>query len=639
MSLPFTSDVLDSPETGASLRAGASDSERQRFFDQLDDGCCIIEKLDTPSGEPSDYRYIEANAVFGQESGVSDVQGKTIRACFPGIEEAWYEGYDAVVASGAPLRMTRHLSPFGRVLELYVCRLGDEGSRRLGIRFKDITDRAMEIERLRLLFRDTPGFMAILRGPDHVVEIANEAYLDLVGYRDLVGKPLVTSLPEAAAQGYVAILDEVYRTGTPYLGQGARLDVPDFPGGPPMEKYVNFVYQPMFEGSMEPVGIFVQGHVVTDEYLAQRALIVADRHKDQFIATLAHELRNPLAPIRMAARVLQIPQLPARVATETIGIIARQADHMARLLDDLLDIARVSKNLMLLQKSFVTVESLVMMALETAGALIEIKKHRLAVNHQDAFMEIEADPVRITQVISNILTNAAKYTDIGGEITVSTRLEGSDCVISVTDSGIGLPATALTSIFTMFAQEKSALERSEGGLGIGLALARGLVELHEGSIEASSPGLGHGSKFTVRLPNARRRAPLLPLSLGHAPAVVRQKTILVVDDNVDLVTTLASFLELLGHRVLTASSGPQALALAANDVPDVAILDIGMPEMNGYELAIQIRRTSWGEKIFLVAATGWGQEGDKDRAVLAGFDVHLTKPIAIETLEELLARP
>jgi CheY-like chemotaxis protein len=284
----------------------------------------------------------------------------------------------------------------------------------------------------------------------------------------------------------------------------------------------------------------------------------------------------------------------------------------------------------------VRVDEVIGTAIEAARPLIEAKGQHLSVQHRDGLIELEADPIRLTQIVSNLLTNAAKYSDAGASIAIESRLEEHACVISIRDSGIGLSRESLSNIFQIFSQERDALDRSEGGLGIGLALAKGLVTLHGGTIEAHSEGVGKGSTFTVTLPCTSGRARVRAGAPQHAAIPGKGKRILLADVNVDLVAVLAEFLEIAGHQVFIAHDGQAALELAAQHRPDAAILDVGMPRMNGYDLARAIRLEAWGRDILLIAATGWGHEDDKFKAKAAGFDQHLTKPFAMDLLQAML---
>ena len=375
---------------------------------------------------------------------------------------------------------------------------------------------------------------------------------------------------------------------------------------------------------------------ITARKLAERALVDADRRKDEFLATLAHELRNPLAPIRNAAHILSNAAVTPATLQKSSAIVSRQVAHMARLLDDLLDVARITRGQLVLKKEYVSVQTVITAAIETARPIIDAKQHRLEVLVPDETIWVEADPIRVAQVISNLLTNAGKYSDAGASIKVQLKLLNAyQCQLSVTDTGIGMSAVALESVFQMFAQEDAALERSEGGLGIGLALVKGLVELHGGTIEAYSAGVGRGSEFTLRMPVSQQAPHLTAQSapLHHASA---GRHIIIADDNKDAVESLATLLELQGHTVSSAHDGLTAFDLARALHPSVMLLDIGMPGLNGYELAKRLRQEAWGKNMILIAATGWGQDDDRMRAFASGFDAHLTKPFDPAELISLL---
>jgi PAS domain S-box-containing protein len=367
---------------------------------------------------------------------------------------------------------------------------------------------------------------------------------------------------------------------------------------------------------------------IEDSRAAAQVLQHADRQKDEFLATLAHELRNPLAPIRTAVQLLISPGSTTEVRERATAVIGRQVGHMAHLLDDLIDIARITRRRLVLKKEWVSVDELVETALETARPLAHDKKQTLGASVASSGLRLVADPVRVAQILSNLLNNASKYTDVGGRITLEVVLEDQDLCFSVTDSGIGMSEAAIGNIFTMFAQEQSALDRSEGGLGIGLALVKGLVELHGGSVSAHSEGANLGSRFVVRLPGSAPAPALAAASVAEASAAQpgRVRTVLLADDNRDVADVLAELLRLDGHIVHTVNDGLKAVELAAQLRPDVLVLDIGMPGMNGYEVARHVRAQPWGSRPLLIAATGWGQDDDRKKALAAGFDLHLTKP-------------
>jgi CheY-like chemotaxis protein len=377
----------------------------------------------------------------------------------------------------------------------------------------------------------------------------------------------------------------------------------------------------------------------TEKKLAEEALKEADRRKDEFLATLAHELRNPLAPIRNAVELMRRGSGDGAVTEMARSVMERQVGQMVRLVDDLLDISRITRGKLHLRKERVELAAVVTRAVEASRPLIDAQAHNLTVTLPQEPVHLEADPIRLAQVLSNLLTNAAKYTEKGGHIWLTAERHGAWVVLSVRDTGIGIAAGDLPRLFEMFSQVAPALERSQGGLGIGLALVRVLVELHGGGVEARSAGPGRGSEFTVRLPvvaaQAQRRPE--PSADGEKSCAGLNCRILVADDLRDSADSLALVLRLAGHEVQTAHDGLEAVQAAAAFRPEVALLDIGMPKMNGYEAARHIRQQPWGKRTVLIAVTGWGQEEDKRRATEAGFDHHLTKPVEPAALEKLLA--
>jgi signal transduction histidine kinase/CheY-like chemotaxis protein len=373
---------------------------------------------------------------------------------------------------------------------------------------------------------------------------------------------------------------------------------------------------------------------------AEAALRDSDRRKDEFLATLAHELRNPLAPIRQAALIAKTPTATEAQRRWSHDVIERQVHHMALLLDDLLDISRVSRGELALRTEMTDLAAIIDTAIETARPRIDSKRHALSIEMPAGPVRIEADATRLAQVISNLLNNAAKYTDPDGRICLRVERESDAVIISVSDNGIGIPAAAIGDLFKMFSQVKSAQDRSDGGLGIGLALAKGLVALHGGTLQARSGGPGQGSEFIVRLPAPARAAPTAeaPNDAPSAPPQ-RVRRLLIADDNEDAAESLAALLRLDGHDVTVVGNGQQALEAIGLLRPDVALLDIGMPDISGYEVARRLREAPQNGQhgaVMLIAVTGWGQERDKREAREAGFDHHLTKPIEPDALLALL---
>ena len=380
---------------------------------------------------------------------------------------------------------------------------------------------------------------------------------------------------------------------------------------------------------------------VTDRKRAEEALKNADRRKDEFLATLAHELRNPLAPLRTGLQVLNISR-DAAVAADTRKMMDRQLSHMVRLIDDLLDVSRITSDKLTLRKERVLLRAVAETAVEASRPVIEASGHALKLALPDEPVWLDADPTRLAQVVSNLLTNAAKYTPEGGCIELAAVREGGEVIVRVTDTGLGIPPGMLAEVFEMFTQVNRTLDRSQGGLGIGLALVKRLVELHGGTITAASPGLGEGSTFTVRLPlveaDARETEPRSTPEATSAQSPMSGRRVLVVDDNVDGAESLAKMLQICGHETRTAHSGPEALDAARPFNPEVVFLDIGLPGMNGYEVAKRLRAEPSLSGAVLVALTGWGSEDNKRQSREAGFDFHLTKPVEVTAIESILAR-
>jgi PAS domain S-box-containing protein len=384
------------------------------------------------------------------------------------------------------------------------------------------------------------------------------------------------------------------------------------------------------------VGVVLVFHDVTERRQNEQTLRDADRRKDEFLATLAHELRNPLAPIRQAAMIAKAPSATDAQKRWSHDVISRQVDHMALLLDDLLDISRITRGALQLRVEMTELAAVIDAAVETARPVMETKRHAFSIHIPEQPVYFAADPLRLAQVLANLLTNAAKYTDAGGRIQVCAEVAGGEIKIGVVDTGIGIPAAALRSVFDMFAQVKTAQDRSEGGLGIGLSLSKALVELHGGTIKATSGGLGHGSEFTVCLPLRSLGVPALTAGTRAPAGPVAGRRVLIADDNRDAAESLAMLLSMEGHEVTVVHDGQQALAAFQTMQPEFALLDIGMPVVSGYDVARRVRQSSLGRAVTLIAITGWGQDGDKARALAAGFNHHFTKPIEPERLSDLL---
>lgn len=366
-------------------------------------------------------------------------------------------------------------------------------------------------------------------------------------------------------------------------------------------------------------------------------LLEADRRKDEFLAVLAHELRNPLAPIRNAVNYLRLKAAPDPALQNARDIIDRQVKHLVRLVDDLLDVSRISSGKISLQKERVSLALIVTNAIESSRPAIESENHHLTVTLPAEPVYLDADLTRLAQVLQNLLINAAKYTPRGGKIGLHAEVDGQSIAIRVVDTGIGIPREMLSRVFDLFAQVDRSIERSAGGLGIGLTLVQRLVELHGGTVEANSDGPGTGSEFTVRLPAWSESGEVSPVSSSSESKSVGSLRIVVVDDNKDAADTLAELLRASGHDVNTAYDGIAAIGAVDSYRPDVVLLDIGLPRLNGFDVAQKIRAHDPQNRIVLVAVTGWGQDEDRRRSREAGFDHHLVKPVDPASLELIFA--
>jgi signal transduction histidine kinase/DNA-binding response OmpR family regulator len=493
------------------------------------------------------------------------------------------------------------------------------------------------------LFHQTPLPVAILRGEDLVFEVANPACIEVAGERELLGKPILEALPELRGQGFDDQMRDVMRTGLTQVGREVlvrlrRHDVIE-------DTYFTFIFAPLGTIGGRSDSVVVICNEVTEQVQARIKLEAlaaqadaANRAKDEFLAMLGHELRNPLSPILTS---LQLMRLKGQHSREQ-DILERQVRHLTRLVDDLLDVSRITRGKIELQKQRIPLADIVARAIETANPLLELRQHRLVVDVPRSSLEVDADPDRMAQVVANLLTNASKYSDVGSEIRIFAQSQDGVVRLSVKDRGIGIAADMLDHVFDLFVQHPQTLERSRGGLGLGLTIVRNLVEQHGGTVVAKSAGPGKGSEFVIELPAAGLPSPTA--SVRETGKVAgngepRPKRILVVDDNGDAAAILADVLELLGNTVAIAHDGPSALETARSFSPDLALVDIGLPVMDGYELARRLRdQQGISSHLRLVAVTGYGQEADRRRSADAGFEDHLVKPVDMAVLENVVKR-
>ncbi len=484
------------------------------------------------------------------------------------------------------------------------------------------------------VFAQAPVGIAILRGPSHVFEVANAPYVELIGGRPLLGKPVREALPELKDQGIYELLDRVVATREPFVGRSFGIALERRPGMPAEECFFDFVYQPLLNETGEVEGVAVVVFEVTELARARREADAANRAKDEFLAMLGHELRNPLAPIVTALQLMEMRGTPS--AGREREIIERQVRHMIGLIDDLLDVSRITQGKVALKRERVELSRVVGQAIEMASPLLEQQRHHLQVEVAREGLALDGDPARLAQVFANLLTNAAKYTRPGGRITLEGSREGDRVILRVRDTGIGIAPEILPQIFEPFTQAAQAIDRSQGGLGLGLAIVRSLVRMHGGEVMAISEGRDRGTEFIVRLPRGDDGPPAGedPTRQADAPTMASRAVVrvLVVDDNEDAAEVLADMLEMYGHETRRAHEGATALRIAEVFDPDVAILDIGLPGMDGFQLARRFSEHPQLRRTRLVAVTGYGEDRDRARSAAAGFTVHLVKPVDIAEL-------
>jgi len=623
-----------SDQVRARQAIAASEARYRSLFESIDEAFCVLEVIFDDGGKAVDFRYVETNPAFEQQTGLHDALGKRASEVLQ-HEQHWFDVYGAVVQTGEPVRFQNRAQALGRWFDVYAFRMGALQERRVAVLFRDITGRRKAEEAIQFQARllDQIGQAVIVTDPVGIIIYWNRAAEELYGWarEEAIGRHIMETTVGPRVEEASGIMERV-RAGESWSGE---FEVQCKDG----TKTALVTNTPMFDeyGTLTAIiGISVD---ISELKTVQSALEAADRRKDEFLATLAHELRNPLAAIRMALGVLGASDADPAQLNRMKAIIDRQSAQLVRLIDDLLDVSRITRGQVELRKEPVDLAEVIDHAVDGVAGLCETKGIRLSVTPPAQPLMIEADALRFAQVVSNLLNNACKFTDEGGQISVTARRDRGDAVVRVRDTGVGIPRGELGRVFEMFAQVKGADGGSGGGLGIGLSLAQSIVALHGGSIHAHSDGPGQGSEFVVRVPALAPAGGTTPVADPGdvaplaAPAGVR---VLAVDDNRDALEAVAMMLQMAGYSVETASFGSEAVAKAHDYQPRAVLLDIGLPDIDGYEVARRIRQEPWGRDARLVAMTGWGQEKDKRQALEAGFDAHLTKPVDAEELVRVL---
>lgn len=645
--IPSGMDVSGRREAQDRLR---SREERYRtLFESMDQGYCVVEMVFDECGQAVDYRFMEINPAFERHTKLVGAVGQTMRALVPDIETHWFNIYGQVAQTGVPIRFNDQSRAMeSRWFDVYAFRIGEEGSYKVAILFSDVSvqkraeqDLRESEERFRSFADSIPQLAWIAdAGSEGMIGWFNKVWLDFTG----------TTQEQMKGLGWKSLNhpDHIERVVQKFVHHVKHsLDWEDtFPLRGKDGQYRWFLSRMkcIRDDAGDVVQIFGTNTDITRERelegeLRQAAadLSEAHRRKDEFLATLAHELRNPLAPIRNGLQLMKLSGDQHETVEQARAMMERQLSHMVRLVDDLMDASRISQGKLELRRQPISLNAVLNSAVESSGALIEQKRHQLIVKLPAQPLLVDADLTRLAQVFQNLLNNAAKYSEQGGQIHLTVDSQGSEGVVTIKDSGVGIATDQLPLIFEMFTQVDRSLNMSQGGLGIGLSLVKRLVDMHGGRVEARSGGLGQGSEFVVTLPlvdqAAQHGTPGVDQILAAPQASLK---ILVVDDNRDGADSLSELLDLMGNDTRTGYDGEEAVSIAGEYQPDVILLDIGLPKLNGYEACRLIRQQPWGKNIVLIAVTGWGQEKDRSRTQQAGFDHHLVKPVDPQELMQLL---
>jgi PAS domain S-box-containing protein len=616
--------------------------ERYRvLFDSIDEAFCVVEVLFDENGAPYDYRFLETNPAFGKQTGLTHATGKRMRELEPRHEAHWYETYGRIAQTGEPQRFVMEAKYLeNRWFDVYAFRVGRPEEHKVAVLCTDISERKRAEDAVH---QSEERFRAFVTASSEIVYRMNADWTEMVALESCdFSAP--TERPQATwlLQKFIdpedhtlvtAAIDEAIRTKS-ILQLEHRVRREDGTLGWMLSRAV-----PILRDDGEIKEWFGTASDISARKKAEHALQQADRAKDEFLAVLGHELRNPLAALSTALELLDRARAKPELVDSVRPMMRRQLAHLQRLVDDLLDVSRLSRGQTVLQNATLDLRTPVAAAIEQCWPLIRERRHNLVVDLARERVPIRGDSQRLTQVVGNLLTNAAKYSADGAKITLSCKNEAGEAAIRIADTGFGIPPQRLEMLFVMFNQvpEHSALG-SAGGLGVGLALARQLVELHGGSISATSAGLGAGSEFVVRLP--LEAAPHDTSAETRLEDEWREskvaRRVLIVDDNVDAADSLKLMLEIRGHDVRATYDGASALMTLGHFDPDVVLLDLGMPRMDGLEVARRIRAMPLRQTPRLIALTGWGQAEDKQRTSEAGFDTHLTKPVDAVALAQLI---
>lgn len=638
----ISQDVTERKRVQAQL--AAREELYRHLLNSIDQGFCVLQTIDDAQGRAVDYRFLEVNATFERHTGFANPVGRTARELVPGLEQSWIDIYGRVADTGVTARFTQGSAVLGRMYNVQAVRVGEPAARTVALLFSDITETERMTQalrdseaRYRRLFASSPQPMWVVDMQTlRIIEVNDaavahfghdrEAFATLTVPDLMVPRERARLVQRSAEVGEQPLMHHgVWRM---QCRDGREIDVEVSSHRLQHDGHVHRLV--LLSDVTERLRVEAQ----LRENMAE--LEAADRRKDHFLAMLGHELRNPLAPIVNSAQILRLAGSDARAVEAAAELIERQARHLSRLLDDLLDVARITEGKIVLKKARIDLAPLLYQALESVRTLTEAQGHRLVVHPPREPALVDGDSARLVQVLTNLLANAAKYTLQGGRIEVWVEVEATQVRVRVRDNGIGLSEEVRRRLFEPFVQAREARERAQGGLGLGLALVRRLVELHGGSVEAASAGPGQGSEFTVLLPRAAEpddAAPRAPQAAASAGTPLRW---MVVDDNADAADSMALLLRASGQQAFACHDPFSALAAYAARRPQAVMLDIGLPGIDGYELLRRLRSEAGGAPLFAAALTGYCQPSDQARSRAAGFDRHLVKPLAPEALSKLI---
>ena len=645
------------------------DSPRSSIVDAINAGVIVLD---------AGRRVVLWNQWIALSSGIAAeaARGKSLAEIFPGADVGILErAATSAIEAGASALITHSLHPellplktrAGAALihDVMVTAIVDRAERQCLIQLVDVTIAAKRERFLR--DRQNARYNALMESaPDAIMTLDEEGVIQLVnpavvlqfgyGAEELIGRKAATlfgsseqwaELWRQVKSDHPALrplelvvnrkdgLARYYEVSASRWRDGSRIFVTTMLRDVNDRRAAEAALRQSEEQSRANAQTLAQLNEVLRR--SSEALNESARRKDEFLAILAHELRNPLAPLRNGLNLIKLLRDKPAAMEETREMMDRQLSHMVRLIDDLMDISRINRDKIELSKVTTPLASIISQAVETSRPLIDSRQHKLSIDLPREEVLVEVDVVRLVQVFANLLNNAAKYTPNGGDIRVVAVKEGERVIVRVRDNGVGIPPQMLSSVFDLFMQIDYSLRRSQGGLGIGLSLVRRLVEMHDGTVEAHSQGPGQGSEFVVSLPTARVRAQPAARTADEPRKPVRGRRILVADDNADSASSLAMLLNVMGHETKAVNDGLAALELADRFKPEVVLLDIGMPGLNGLDAARRLRERPWSKNVLLIALTGLGQEQDRLRSEEAGFDAHLVKPVDGGVLDTLLS--